>query len=101
MSTDFNRLDDRFKGILRIEERYERGFFSKGMWKRSPQRGDSGGWKMECQKALVDDPMENEVVLEEEEPEDAFDKNNLPWDFEDQLYEAWRDEKRSTEASEE
>jgi hypothetical protein len=23
------------------------------MWKRSPQRGDCGGWKMECQTMFI------------------------------------------------
>ena len=56
---------------------------------------------MEYQKVLVDEPVENEVVLVYEESEEAFDKNNLPWDFEDQLYEEWRDERKMKEESKE
>ena len=50
---------------------------------------------------MVDEPVENEVVLVEEESEEAFDKNNFPWDFEDQLYEEWRDERKMKEESKE
>lgn len=42
------------------------GFFSNDMWKRSPQRGDCGGWKMECQKTLKEEPVEYETIPDEE-----------------------------------
>lgn len=45
---------------------------------------------MEEQTTLVDEPVEYEVVLDEEEESDS---KNLPIDWEDQLYEQSRDKK--------
>jgi len=74
------------------------GFFSKGMWKRSPNKGDSGGWKMECQKTLKEEPVEYETILDGEEMSEVKKSNQFePPDLADQAYEAWRDENRSKE----
>jgi len=43
---------------------------------------------MEEQTTLVNEPVEQEVVLDEEEESDS---KNLPLDWEDQLYERGRD----------
>ena len=57
---------------------------------------------MECQKTLKDESAEHETILDEKEMAELKDSDQFgPPDLADQAYEAWRDEKRSTEASEE
>jgi hypothetical protein len=67
------------------------------MRKRSPKKGDSGGWKMKHQTTLENDQMENIVVLEEEETEKSENEEFWLKGLEDLLYEEWRDNKAITE----
>jgi hypothetical protein len=53
-------------------------------------------WKMEEQTTLVDEPMEYEVILDEEEEAEV----NIPCDWEDQLYEQRRDKEMMKEEAE-
>jgi hypothetical protein len=52
---------------------------------------------MEEQTTLVDEPMEYEVILDEEEEAEA---KPIPCDWEDQLYEQARDKKMMKEEAE-
>jgi hypothetical protein len=71
-------------------------------WKRSPYKEASGGCKMERLIKPVDESVEYETILDEEDAQEACSKDDFgPPDLADQAYEAWRDEKRSTEESKE
>jgi hypothetical protein len=57
---------------------------------------------MECQKTLKEETVEYETILDEKEKAELKDSEQFgPPDLADQAYETWRDEKRSTEVSEE
>jgi hypothetical protein len=57
---------------------------------------------MECQKTSKEEIVEYETILDEKEMAELKDSDQFgPPDLADQAYEAWRDEERSTEASEE
>ena len=57
---------------------------------------------MECQKTLKEEPVEYETILDGEEMRKVKKSDQFePPDLADQAYEAWREEKRSTEESKE
>ena len=57
---------------------------------------------MECQKTLKEEPVEYETILDGEEMTELREIEQFePPDLADQAYEAWRDEKGSTEESKE
>ena len=57
---------------------------------------------MECQKTLKEEIVEYETILDEEDMTELKESKQFePPDLADQAYEAWRDEKRRTEVSEE
>jgi hypothetical protein len=74
------------------------GFFSFSE-KRSPLKGRF--WRisrMEEQTTLVDDPVEYEVILDEEGEESGSE--SIAFDWEDQLYEQARDKEMMKEEAE-
>ncbi len=56
---------------------------------------------MEEQTIMVDEPIESEVILDEEDTEEEFSAEDTePWDLEDRAYEEWRDRKMMKEEPE-